>query len=713
MAKLVIVESPAKARTINRYLGKDYVVKASMGHVRDLPKSSMGVDIEKDFKPTYRVMPGRNKTLSELRKAAAKADEVFLATDLDREGEAIAWHLAQALKLKKAQTRRVIFNEITRNAIRRAFEEPLEIDENKVNAQQARRILDRIVGYQLSPLLWKKLRRGLSAGRVQSVAVRLIVDREREIEAFKPEEYWEIDADFAPTKRHPHEPRKFTAKLARVDGEKASIPNEAEAKALVEGITKADIKVAQVEEKERLLRPYPPFTTSTLQQQASIRLRFSAKKTMMLAQQLYEGVELGDEGAVGLITYMRTDSQRVSNQALAECRDHIGQHFAADYLPEKAQVYRSGKNAQGAHEAIRPTAAAYTPERVKQFLTRDQFRLYDLIWTRFVASQMTPGRLAVTDVQIEAGRAMFAAQGRRLVFDGHLKVSGYDAKSDTALPTLAVGDPLKMLRVEPSQHFTKPPPRYTEATLVKTLEKLGIGRPSTYAPILSTIRQRHYVELAKRQFSATELGKMVTDKLVEHFADIMDVGFTSNMEERLDRVEEGEADWLQALRAFYKPFAADMKKAEKNMKRPEPEQTEHKCKECGKPMVKRWSKRGSFLGCSGYPECKFTMSLDSEGNPSERPAPEETDEKCEKCGAPMVIRTGRHGRFLACSAFPKCKNTRSLEKTPDVPEDMKKCEECGGEMIVRRGRRGPFLGCSNYPKCRNTKPLPKEEKSGS
>ena len=706
MSKLVIVESPAKARTINRYLGKDYRVHACMGHVRDLPKSSMGVDLEHDFKPTYRLIPSKRKVLAELRKFADAADEVFLATDMDREGEAIAWHLAQALKLRKGKTRRVIFNEITRNAIRKAFEEPGEVDENKVNAQQARRILDRIVGYRLSPLLWSKLRPGLSAGRVQSVAVRLIVDREREIEAFEPEEYWEIEADLTPPTRLPKEPRKFRVKLAKLDGAKPRIPGESEAAALVEEVRAAGFVVTKVEHKERMLRPYPPFTTSTLQQQASIQLRFSTRKTMMLAQQLYEGVELGPEGSAGLITYMRTDSQRVSNQALSECRDYIRQNFAGDYLPEKAQVYRSAKSAQGAHEAIRPTDAGRTPDAVKPFLNRDQHRLYELIWKRFVASQMTPGRLAVTDVEVTAGRAVFTAQGRRLAFDGHLSLTGFDRKSEMRLPTLSEGEKPKLLEMIPSQHFTKPPPRYTEAALVKTLEKLGIGRPSTYAPILSTIQRRNYVELRKRQFYATDLGKMVTDQLVEHFADIMDVNFTSGMEERLDRVEEGQADWLEALRAFYTPFAADLKRAEKNMKRPEPEQTDYKCKECGKPMLKRWSRTGAFLGCSGYPECRFTMALDGEGKPAERPQPEATDETCDKCGAPMVIRSGRHGRFMACSAYPKCKNTRNLDEPVEIPEELKTCDKCGAEMTVRRSRRGLFLGCSAYPKCRNAKPLP-------
>ena len=710
LSKLVIVESPAKARTINRYLGKDYKVRASMGHVRDLPKSIIGVDVENDFAPTYQVLSGRKKLLTELRKLARSADEVFLATDLDREGEAIAWHLAQALRLPKAKTRRVIFNEITKSAILKAFEEPLTIDENKVNAQQARRILDRIVGYRLSPLLWSKLRRGLSAGRVQSVAVRLIVEREREIEKFKPEEYWEIEADLSPENYKSGDPRKFRAKLSKLDGQAPSIRNEAEARQIAQELEAAPFAASRVEDKERLMQPFPPFSTSTLQQQASIRLRFGTRKTMRVAQQLYEGVELGPEGSAGLITYMRTDSFRVAGQAIGECRDHIAKTFPAEYLPEKARQYRAGRRTQGAHEAIRPTSVEQTPESVKPHLSGDQYRLYELIWKRFVASQMAAGRLAVRDVEITAGRATFAAQGRQLVFDGHLRISGYDKKNDLRVPTLSVGDRLKLLGLDPSQHFTKPPPRYSEASLVKTLEKLGIGRPSTYAPIISTIQQRRYVELIKRQFHATELGKLVTDQLVEHFKDIMNVEFTSHMEERLDEVEEAKSDWLQTLREFYEPFATDLEKAEKNMKRPEPEKTEFKCELCNKPLLKRWGKRGEFLGCSGYPECTFTMPLDKEGKPAARPEPEETNEKCEKCGAPMVIRTGRHGRFLGCSAFPKCKNTRSLEPTPQIPQGEETCEACGKPMVIRRGRRGYFLGCSGYPKCRNTKPLPDESK---
>jgi DNA topoisomerase-1 len=733
MSKLVIVESAAKAKTINKYLGKEYKVRASLGHVRDLPKSKMGVDIEHDFAPDYVVIADRKKIIAELQKLAKDSDEVFLATDLDREGEAIAWHLASVLKLPKEKTRRVVFNEITQNAIREAFQNPAVLDDNKVNAQQARRILDRIVGYQLSPLLWSKLRRGLSAGRVQSVAVRLIVEREREIENFKPQEYWEIAALLAPLKLHAGEPAKFRAQLTKLDGKPIvaavtdkdgeerrtfTLANEAQAKLVAQELRSARFVVTRCERKERSLAAPPPFNTSTLQQQASIQLHFRTWKTMQLAQRLYEGVELGPEGAVGLITYMRTDSLRVADQAIGECRDFISKQFPKEYLPEKALRYKSAKAAQGAHEAVRPTSVERTPESVKPFLEPDQFRLYDLIWRRFVASQMSAGRLAVTDVEIaasppggHAGRATFEAQGRQLLFDGHLRLTGFDPKSEARLPPLAPNDPLKLLALEPSQHFTEPPPRYSEAALVRALEKLGIGRPSTYAPIISTIQLRHYVKLEKRQFHATELGKTVTDQLVRHFGDIMDVQFTSHMEDRLDEVEDAKTGWLQVLREFYEPFSADLKNAEKTMQRPAPETTEHKCEKCGKPMLKRWSPRGQFLGCSGYPRCRFTMPLDEAGKVAPRPAPEPTGEKCEKCGAPMVIRSGRHGRFMACSAYPKCKNTRNLETPVEIPDALKTCEKCGKPMAVRRSKRGMFLGCTGYPQCRNAKPMPKPQEA--
>jgi len=703
LSKLVIVESPAKAKTIARYLGPRYKVRASMGHVRDLPKSGMGVDMENGFRPTYHILAGRRKVVEGLRRLASKADEVYLATDLDREGEAIAWHLAQALKLPEEKTRRVVFNEITRDAIRASFEHPRGIDMNKVNAQQARRILDRIVGYELSPLLWEKVRRGLSAGRVQSVAVRLIVEREREIESFQPQEYWEIHADLAPEAAG--EQGSFRARLTEYRGAEPALRDEAAARAVIAALEGQAFVVKCVETKETYLDPLPPFSTSTLQQQASVRLGFSVKKTMALAQQLYEGVELGDEGSVGLITYMRTDSLRVSEQAIADCRRYIGEAYP-DCLPEKPHRYRSGRSAQEAHEAIRPTAVARTPDSVAPYLEKDLLRLYELIWKRFVASQMSPARFAVTEVKIVAGDAVFSVRGKRLDFDGHLRVAGYDAKDDVLLPPLEPGMALRLLKLEPSQHFTKPPPRYSEASLVRTLEKLGIGRPSTYAPIITTIQERGYVRLVKRRFHATDLGKIVTDLLVKHFSDVMSVEFTSRMEERLDEVEEARADWVETLRAFHEPFAADLGKARENMKPPEPEITEFKCPRCGRAMLRRWSRRGEFLGCSGYPECRYTQPLDEEGKPVERPEPQILEEKCPECGKPLVRRHSRHGPFIGCSGYPKCRYTRNVEERIELPEELRKCEKCGADMVIRRGRRGRFLSCSAYPKCRNAKPLP-------
>jgi len=745
MSKLVVVESPAKAHTINRILGKSYVVEASMGHVRDLPRRRIGVDLQNDFAPEYEILPDRKKLIARLRKAAAGAEEVFLATDLDREGESIAWHLAEALRVPAEKVRRVVFNQITAKAIRAAFAHPSSIDADKVNAQQARRVLDRIVGYQLSPLLWRSVAKGLSAGRVQSVAVRLVVDREREIQAFNPEEYWKIIATLAP---HEHdergpEPKQFDAELKKVDGKKCELHNEEETSALVAGLEQAAYAVDKVTTTQKKQAAPPPFITSTLQQQGSSQLRFSAKRTMALAQQLYEGIDVGDEGAVGLITYMRTDSVQVAQEALDECRDFIGEKYGAEVVPDKPNRFRSGKRAQAAHEAIRPTSVLRTPEQMKPHLNRDQFRLYQLVWKRFVASQMKPAVYAVTDVSIVASftrqtalaqapaRGTFQARGRVLVFAGHTIVSGRDApprsrderpgakdalgvQSDgPLLPRLEDGQDLRLLGLAQTQHFTKPPPRYTEASLVRTMERLGIGRPSTYAPILSTIQQRRYVRQEKRQFHATELGMHVTDLLVKHFADVMDSEFTSRMEEQLDSVEEAKAEWVKVLRDFYERFRKDMEEAKNQMakssSRSQP--TEETCPQCSKQLVIRWSARGRFLGCSGYPECRYTRPLDEDGDHEAEPPPPDPNVKCELCGAPMVVRTGRRGRFLGCSTYPKCTYTRSLDEKPsDGGQPVgtvtdTKCDVCGKPMVMRRSRRGPFLGCSGFPKCRNTKPL--------
>ncbi len=705
--KLVIVESPAKAKTINKILGKGYSVKASMGHVRDLPQKRMGIDIENDFKPYYQIIAGRQKHVNQLRRDAAKAKEIYMATDLDREGEAIAWHLVAALDVEDKPVHRVVFNEITRKAITEAFQQPGAIDLDKVNAQQARRILDRLVGYMISPLLWKKGLRGKSAGRVQSVAVRLIVEREREIQNFQPEEYWKITAQLRPQSPDADESQIFAAELRKVDGEEVKIGGEPLAAELVEELGRQAYVVAKVEKTQKRNNPFPPFHTSSLQQRASTVLRFSASRTMRVAQQLYEGVDIGQEGSVGLITYMRTDSFRVADEAIEACRKLIAERFGDAYLPEKPNVYKSRKEAQGAHEAIRPTDVSRTPEQLAPYLTQEQLRLYELIWRRFVASQMEPAVYHVTEAEIEAGRGLFVARGRELVFPGHLALAGKEDEEseDQLLPPLEERQPLDLIRLDPTQHFTKPPPRYTEASLVRTLERNGVGRPSTYAPIISRIQQVGYVELKKRQFYATEIGMIVTDLLVKHFPDILNVEFTSHMEEELDRIEEEHKDWIEVLREFYEPFKRDLEAAEREMSHVSemlPE-VDVKCEKCGKPMVMRISSQGRFLGCSGYPECKNLKPLDENGDIIE---PETAAEPCEKCGAPMVVKSGRRGPFLSCSAYPKCKNTRPLNAKGEAPEQTdEKCERCGAPMVVRTGRNGRFLGCSAYPKCRFTKPL--------
>ena len=703
---MVIVESPAKARTIGRYLGKSYCVEASMGHVRDLPQKRMGVLVEKDFEPEYRVLPSRLKVVNKLKREAAKADRVFLATDLDREGEAIAWHLAHALEIPEEKAARVVFNQITKSAILDAFKNPGQLDTAKIDAQQARRILDRIVGYMISPLLWKKVARGLSAGRVQSVAVRLIVEREKEIEAFESEEFWRIAADLV-VEGAP-EDEKFQAMLAKIDGEEATIPNEDAAQKLVEELQAAEFVIKDVHKTKRVSKAPPPFKTSTLQQAASSQLRFSASRTMRVAQQLYEGIDLGDEDPSGLITYMRTDSLHVSNEAVKECRDLIPKTFGKDYLPDTPNRFKTPKGAQAAHEAVRPTSVDHTPEQLKSHLTADQFKLYDVIWRRFVASQMKPAVFALTDVTIDAGRITLQTKGRHTLFEGHQILRKGKDQEDQVLPDLQADQRLRLLELTPTQHFTKPPPRYTEATLVRALERLGIGRPSTYAPIISTIQTRGYVAQRQRAFHATELGTIVTEKLVMHFPDILDAGFTSAMEADLDRVEEGERDWVRLLKDFYGPFQKAVEKAEQEMKHAsEGETTDEKCELCGRPMAVKFSKRGKFLGCSGFPECRSTRPLDG--------LVEETDEKCEKCDSPMVVRTGRRGKFLGCSAYPKCENTRAMRggKPVDPPKETgEMCEKCGKPLVVRHGRRGKFVACSGFPECKNTKPLPKDQTDG-
>ena len=665
---LVIIESPGKAKAIQKYLGKGYVVEASFGHVKDLPKSTLGVDIDNEFETEYIVIPGKEKVLAKLKKLALSADNIYLAPDPDREGEAIAWHLAQELgdgtkKKKKKKDgdepdriRRVTFNEITKRAVEEAFEHPRDIDQNLVDAQQARRVLDRLVGYQVSPLLWDKVRRGLSAGRVQTVALRLIVEREREIKAFQKQEYWTIDAHLAGPK-----PPAFDARFVGRGEEKVEVTNGEDAEKIRAALEKADWLVRAVDRKERRRNATPPFTTSKLQQDSSRKLRFSVKRTMMIAQRLYEGVELGEEGSVGLITYMRTDSTRVSNEALAEVREYITSQYGKDYLPETANVYKEKKAAQAAHEAIRPTSAMRHPDQIKQYLKEDEFKVYKLIWQRFVASQITPAVFDQTTVDIDAKSGAetfwFRVTGSVLKFDGFLKVyeESKDAKDEEEeelkhkLPPLEPGQKLTLRELKPEQHFTEPPPRYNEASLVKELEERGIGRPSTYSAILSTIQERQYVQKLGGKFSPTEIGLVVTDLLVENFRDIFDVEYTARLEEELDEIEEGKETWTDALAGFYKRFAKDLKYAEKhmeNVKRME-KPTDEKCERCGSPLVIKWGKHGSFYACSSYdkenPEsCNFTKE-----NPINLPDLDSADiqettqeEYCENCGRVMVLKRG-------------------------------------------------------------------------
>jgi DNA topoisomerase-1 len=716
---LVIVESPAKANTINKYLGTDFVVKASLGHVKDLPKSKLGVDPENDFEPVYELIPGKEKVVKELRAAAKTANRIFLAADPDREGEAICQHLKEILDGNKAEIFRVLFNEITPKAIRAAIENPGRINQHVVDAQQARRILDRLVGYKISPLLWDKVRRGISAGRVQTVALRLIVEREREVLAFVPQEYWSITANL-----EGRQPPQFEARLAKIKGKTAEVKNQAEADHILQAVKSADFMVESVVNKEKKRNPVPPFTTSKIQQDAARRLRFTVKKTMMLAQRLYEGIELGEEGRIGLITYMRTDSTRVSDEAMQMVRSYVNDLYGANYLPEKPVIYKSKKDAQDAHEAIRPTFVGRTPDDLKRYLSDDEFKLYRLIWTRFVASQMNPAVYDQTTVEISAKDYLFRANGRVLRFDGFLKVyeesADEDTKPDTdddqdlTLPALTQGEKLRQHSVVPKQHFTEPPPRFTEASLVKTLEEKGIGRPSTYATILTTIQDREYVTKDQGKFRPTELGTVVTNMLVKHFEEIFDIQYTARMEEELDEVEDGTMTWVQALNDFYKKFDKDLKKATKNMENLKAQEipTDQVCEKCGSPMVQKWGQFGSFLACSGYPECKNTKEIEKQepAKEGEAGAAEAEPEPCENCGKPMALKRGRFGQFLACTGYPECKTTRKIvqgERTPKKPDIAldETCPKCGqAKLVIRDGRFGAFTSCGNYPKCKYIKP---------
>ncbi len=717
---LVIVESPAKAKTIGKYLGKNYVVKASLGHIKDLPKRDLAVDVEHGFEPTYVVIEGKKKLIAELKQAAKKAAAIYLAADPDREGEAICYHLKEELEGKRdggTAVHRVMFNEITPAAIRRAFQKPGVVDMHLVEAQQARRVLDRLVGYKISPLLWDKVRRGLSAGRVQSVAVRLIVEREREVRAFQKREYWTIDVSLGAKK-----PPALTARFIRRNDEAVEIPDETAAKSLVDRLDAARYIVKSVVTREKRRNPVPSFITSTLQQEASRKLRFSVKRAMGLAQRLYEGVALGKEGPTGLITYMRTDSTRVSDDALREAREFIGERYGKQYLPETPNIYRSKKGAQDAHEAIRPTEVARTPESLEKYLQEDELKLYKLIWMRFVASQMMPAVFDQTTIDIAAhgkddADYVFRATGSVPKFDGFLAVyeEGKDQKDEEdeelkhRLPAVEEGEALKFRSIDPEQHFTEPPPRYNEATLVKKLEADGVGRPSTYAAIISTVQERGYVKKDGGKFLPTELGMVVNDLLVEAFDDIFDIRYTARMEEELDEIEDGKIDWRAAIGEFYEKFKGDLSHAEEHMtdiKRME-KPTDLVCDKCGKPMVIRWGKHGSFIGCSGYPDCtntrELTVDLPDVDNADLSEA--EGEEYCENCGRPMVLKRGRFGTFYACSGYPDCKTTRRIgegERKPDVPLD-EKCPQCGNNLVMKQGRFGEFTACSNYPACRYVK----------
>jgi DNA topoisomerase-1 len=792
---LVIVESPAKAKTINRYLGRDYVVRASMGHVRDLPTKSIGVDLQNRFQPSYEPLAGRKKTLAELRKYAVSAGQVFLATDLDREGEAIAWHLAESLGVPEDRIRRVIFNEITKTAIQEAFAHPRSIDMNKVNAQQARRILDRIVGYQISPLLWRKVASGLSAGRVQTVAVRLVVEREREIEAFMPQEYWRLAGIFTPrcdaapalsqeltnflasldqkgnpptreaTQEFYTKHQAFEADLVEWNGQKFRTDSADQAIEIAKALGLVITEVRRTEDpqakgparnrvtvvgsvwpagtvspelrppeflvrgltrRQTRSRPPAPFTTASLQQAASVQMRFSASRTMRIAQQLYEGVDVPGEGSVGLITYMRTDSTHLAGEAIGQVRSLIAQQFGEAYVPEKPNVYASAGRAQEAHEAIRPTDVRRRPQDLISAVTDEQYKLYEMIWKRFVACQRPPAVWDVTEVDIVAkapvppgapgdqaatGQAVFKAIGRRLAFDGFLRVAGIPRGGEQMLPHLEQNQPVAPVRIEPTQHFTQPPPRFTEASLVKALEADGIGRPSTYANIIQTIMDRAYVEQIDRALHPTNLGKLVTDKLVKHFPKEFDVRFTAHMEDQLDKVEEAHFDWVRVLEEFYEPFSKSLKAAAEEMvsARAETQPSEYVCEACGRPMVYRFNKGERYLACTGYPECKTTHPVDKDGRKVVRKV---VDTPCPVCGKPMVLRRSRFGLFLGCSDYPDCKGTlrcdsEGLPAKMVKPEDVHEtCTECGAPMAVRFKFRRAFLGCSRYPQCKHATKLP-------
>jgi len=715
MKNLLVVESPTKARTLKKYLGPDFHIMASVGHVKDLPNNKLGVDMENRFTPEYVTIKGKGKILKEIKTAGKKAEAIYLAPDPDREGEAIAWHIAQELKSEGKEIYRVLFNEFTGKAIKQAISSPQNLNQDRFESQQARRILDRLVGYQISPLLWSRVRRGLSAGRVQSVALRIICERERTIHAFRPEEYWSLTAHL-----RSDEPPSFKARFFRYDDKKTELKNEAQTQAIVSELKDETFTVVKVVRKKKKKNPPPPFTTSLLQQEAYRKLRFPAKKTMSIAQSLYEGLELGDRGQTGLITYMRTDSFRLSSEAVSEAREFVTQTFGIDYLPERPKTYRSPKRAQEAHEAIRPTSVLLRPDDIASFLTKEQFALYSLIWKRLLACQMNPAILEQTQADITAGRTTFRASGSVVAFKGFTTLyeesseedSEQDKNKEAILPPLRKNQLLKLIDLDPAQHFTQPPPRFTEASLIKELEANGIGRPSTYASILANIRGREYVTITKGRFKPTELGFLVIDLLMKGFPDILDIAFTAQMENNLDKVENGQITWVKVLEKFYRSFGKDLEQAQKDMKAEV--ETTLSCPKCKKLLTIKSGRNGLFLACSGYPDCSFTanFSRDEKGTIVMKETADLGKQQgtCEVCNKPMIVKTGKFGPFLACSGYPDCKNTRPLDKEEDIvaqgEQTQTSCKKCDGKMIVKRSRIGQkFLACENYPRCKYTEPI--------
>ncbi|WMJ76128.1 MULTISPECIES: type I DNA topoisomerase [unclassified Sedimentibacter] len=693
MNNLLIVESPAKAKTIGKFLGKNYTVKASVGHIRDLPKSKLGIDIEQNFEPNYITIRGKGDVLKELRKEAKKADKIYLATDPDREGEAISWHLAKILNLDEDGDIRIEFNEITKDAIKKASKNPRKINLDLVDAQQARRVLDRLVGYNISPLLWKKIEKGLSAGRVQSVTLKLIIDREREIMEFVPEEYWTLELEVK--KQRKKFGAKYVGALKNNKVSKVKVKNQDEMDEILNSINKEKINVFKIDKTKSYSRPSAPFTTSSLQQEANRRINFTAKKTMMVAQQLYEGINIKGEGSIGLVTYIRTDSFRLSDEAVNSSKEYITKNYGEKYYQHRVYTKpkKNGNKVQDAHEAIRPTSVFRNPDNIKDSLSTDQYKLYSLIWKRFVSSQMVDAQYDVTKILLNNNENMFEASGKTLVFDGYKSVYKYnDGSESKLLPEMEINEILDILKINPEQHFTQPPARYSEASLIKDLEERGIGRPSTYAPIITTITGRDYVVKEKGSLLPTDMGFLVTEMMEKYFSNIVNEKFTAELENNLDEIASGKKEWHDVISEFYGGFKKELDIAEKEMEEIEikEEVSDVKCEKCGEYMVVKKGRYGKFLACPNYPECKNTKPL------KEKEAAEETDEVCEVCGSMMLKRKGRYGEFLACSNYPKCKNTKPIIKTIDV-----NCPLCGGKIAIKFSKAGRrFFGCSNYPDCK-------------